>query len=156
MKKLIILLLASAFVFAACSNGNNKTDEPEQSSGETTTSTTSGNGSGNTGGGTQTITYIGTKAPGEAKEVGDIVFNDGSAMSYSTYDALEDNAKNEKKTSAIALIFYKGTSSSDALGKKTLGVGLKQDNKAWCTTDANAYNILIQSTVCYGGGTPVG
>ncbi|MBO4628385.1 MAG: DUF1566 domain-containing protein [Treponema sp.] len=153
MKKLIILLLASAFVFAACSNGNNKTDEPEQPSGATTTSTTSGNGSGNSGGGTQTITYIGTKAPGEAKEVGDIVFNDGSAMSYSAYDALEDDVKNAKRISAIAVIFYKGTDNSDVLGEKTLGVGLKHDEKAWCTTDANAYNILIQSTVCYGGKT---
>lgn len=114
MKKLIILLLASLFVFAACSNGN-------------------------TGGGTQTITYIGTKAPGEAKEVGDIVFNDGSATHYTSQLTLTD----EQKTAAIAIIFYKGTdlnSENDTTTIRTLGFGLKHGaGLKWCTSDANAY-----------------
>ena len=167
MKKLFILLLASAFVFAACSNGNNKTDEPEQLSGATTTSTTSGNGSGNTGGGTQTITYIGTKAPGEAKEVGDIVFNDGSATPYTSDLELTEN----QKSAVIAIIFYKGTGlNSDVYGEdsegnvvwtpgsttksRTLGVGLKHGkNLAWCTNSANAYNINIKTIQCPHSGT---
>ena len=65
-------------------------------------------------------TYIGTKAPTAAKAVGDIVFNDGSATPYSSDLTLTD----AQKSAAVAVIFYKGT-SSDVLGEKTLGVGLK-------------------------------
>ena len=81
------------------------------------------------------ILYVGTKDPDLAKEVGDIVFNDGSAMAYTDFEAITDTSvKNAKKASAIALIFYKGTSESDVLGARTLGVGLKhnQSGLAWC------------------------
>ena len=61
---------------------------------------------------------IGSKAAPDA--VGDIVFNDGSAMSYTDFNNLDAATKNEKKAAAIALIFYKG-SASDALGARILG-----------------------------------
>ncbi|MBQ9626127.1 MAG: hypothetical protein IJR40_03020 [Treponema sp.] len=83
-----------------------------------------------------TPTYLGTKAPSEPKEVGDIVFNDGSAMAYTDFAALSDEEKNAKKASAIALIFYKGTglnSGDDTTTSRTLGVGLKHSDKIrWC------------------------
>ena len=65
------------------------------------------------------IIYIGTKKPSVAKEVGDIVFNDGSATPYSSELSLTDS----QKAAAVAVIFYAG-SSGDVLGAKTLGVGL--------------------------------
>ncbi|MBQ4013886.1 MAG: Ig-like domain-containing protein [Treponema sp.] len=70
---------------------------------------------------TLTITQaIGTKAPTEAKAVGDIVFSDGSATAYTSGLTLTD----EQKSKAVAVIFYAG-SASDTLGAKTLGVGLR-------------------------------
>lgn len=70
---------------------------------------------------TLTITQaIGTKAPSEAKSVGDIVFSDGSATAYTSGLTLTD----EQKSKAVAVIFYAG-SASDTLGAKTLGVGLR-------------------------------
>ena len=66
-------------------------------------------------------TYIGTKAPSEAKAVGDIVFSDGSATPYSTDLTLSA----AQKEAAVAVIYYAGSSAEDVLGAKTLGVGLK-------------------------------
>ena len=97
-------------------------------------------------------TYIGSKKPSVAKAVGDIVFNDGSAMPYTEFAALDNEAKNAKKTSAIALIFYKGTGSNDPLGAKTLGVGLKHIKKAWCTDSAKAKDKKIDKIVCTPNG----
>lgn len=84
---------------------------------------------------------IGTKARTEPKEVGDIVFNDGTAMPYADYDALDEEGKNAVKPYAIALIFYKGTQLfdwADTTTLRTLGVGLKHGNEKWCTSSANA------------------
>ncbi len=102
--------------------------------------------------------YIGTKASSEAKEVGDIVFNDGSAMPYTTFNTLDTAAKNEKKTSAIALIFYKGTGlnnnnengNPNTTTTRILGVGLKHSSSSikWCTTNANAKNVDITTIQC--------
>jgi len=82
------------------------------------------------------IVYKGTKRPAVAKEVGDVVFNDGSSTPYST------NLTQEQKNAVIALIFYKGTElNSDAADgtpdnttSRTLGVGLKQNTTGleWC------------------------
>ena len=104
------------------------------------------------------IAYLGSKKPSKAKEVGDIVFNDGSSMPYSVFAALNDNEKNEKKTSAIAVIFYKGTElNSDAADgtpdnttSRTLGVGLKHDetDPHFCENFAQAYNIKITTIMC--------
>ena len=132
MKKSLILLLTSIFIFASCSNGNNSSDN--------------------------VVTYIGTKAPTVAKEVGDIVFNDGSAIPYTEFTGLDAATKDEKKTAAIALIFYKGTGlNSDAVGGtpdtttiRTLGVGLKHNRNgiAWCLDSAAAYSNNIQTIQC--------
>ena len=103
-------------------------------------------------------TFIGTKAPEVAKEVGDIVFNDGSAMPYKSFSALSGKDKKEKKASAIALIFYKGTdlnSEDDTTTSRTLGVGLKHSEipLAWCTKDANGHQINITTLLSPFSGT---
>lgn len=104
---------------------------------------------------TTVITYIGTKAPSEAKAVGDIVFSDGSATAYTS----ELTLTNEQKSKAVAVIFYAG-SASDTLGAKTLGVGLKNtgaDNTlAWAKNDVNGCSKNITAIQCtssdMGGG----
>lgn len=93
-------------------------------------------------------TYIGTKKPTEAKAVGDIVFNDGSATPYSEDLTLTDDEKN----AAIAVIFYVG-SASDTLGAKTLGVGLKNTVTnitflAWAKNGVNGYSTNITTIQC--------
>ena len=111
--------------------------------------------------------FIGTKASTAAKEVGDIVFNDGSAMPYTTFATLDTSAKNEKKTKAIALIFYKGTdlnsdsfngttwTSSTSTTSRTLGVGLKHNKTGlyWCTNDADACSKNINTIHCTPSGS---
>ena len=77
-------------------------------------------------------------------EVGDIVFNDGSATPYTELLLLTD----EQKEAAIAIIFYKGTelnNGDDTSTVRTLGVGLKHDKngRVWCTSNANAYSRKI-------------
>lgn len=147
MKKLLVLLLASLFIFAACSNGNSKPDEPEQTpaSTSTETSTSSSTGGGSTGGsggeegnnqGGETIvtrTEVSGKIGkyGSPYEVGDIIFNDGSAIPYTTQLTLTD----EQKASAIAVIFYKGNELNNGEDTKirSLGVGFKHGtNLQWC------------------------
>lgn len=94
---------------------------------------------------------LGSKAKTQGKDVGDIVFNDGSTMSYTEYDSLPETIKNELKPKAIAVIFYKGTglnSGNDTTTVRTLGLGLKQSLKAWCTNSANAYNENITTIQC--------
>ena len=97
-------------------------------------------------------TYIGAKKPTEAKAVGDIVFNDGSATPYSEDLTLTDDEKN----AAIAVIFYAG-SASDTLGAKTLGVGLKNTGTdstlQWArytndTDKAEGYSTNITAIQC--------
>ena len=99
---LMSAILALAFCLASCKA--NADDDP----------TTTG------GGDTPATAYIGTKAPTEAKAVGDIVFSDGSATAYTSELTLTD----EQKSKAVAVIFYAG-SAGDTLGAKTLGVGLQ-------------------------------
>ncbi len=69
---------------------------------------------------------IGTKIKPDA--VGDIVFNDGSAMPYEDLAALDSDTKNAKKAAAIAVIYYKGNSDS-LLGETTLGVALNETER---------------------------
>ena len=130
---LMSAILALAFGLASCKS--NVDDDP------TTTS----------GGDTPATAYIGTKAPSEAKAVGDIVFSDGSATAYTSGLTLTD----EQKSKAVAVIFYAG-SAGDTLGAKTLGVGLKNtgtDNRlAWAKNGVNGYGTDITAIQC----TPVG
>ena len=98
--------------------------------------------------------YVGKKLPSKPKEVGDIVFNDGSATPYTSDMTITD----EQKDAAIALIFYKGTelNSDDSEGNadtttiRTLGVGLKHNKSglAWCLSGANAHDKKITTINC--------
>ena len=63
------------------------------------------------------VNFIGQKVKPDA--VGDIVFSDGSATPYAQGLSLTAGQKQE----AVAVIFYKGT-STDVLGEKMLGVGI--------------------------------
>lgn len=110
--------------------------------------------------------YVGTKKPNETKEVGDIVFNDGSATPYTSGMTITV----EQKDAAIALIFYSGKGlNSDVYGEeggsvswttgdantvRTLGVGLKHNESglAWCTTDAAACSKNIKTIQCPAEG----
>ena len=96
------------------------------------------------------VTYIGTKAPTEAKAVGDIVFTDGSATPYSADLTLTD----AQKAAAIAVIFYVGTECSNDTSSRTLGVGLVHNTSglAWCTQIAHAYYKVITAIQCPRGG----
>ncbi len=125
----------------------------------TTTYTSSGTTSFAMGTANVTLTaqwqwnYIGTKAPSVAKEVGDIVFSDGSATPYTANLTLTTAQQN----AAIAIIFYKGTDCSDdnPATERTLGVGLVHgSNKSWSSSYAKAYNTnitTIQSDNCKDG-----
>lgn len=108
--------------------------------------------------------YIGSKRPLESKEVGDIVFNDGSSMPYTEFTALDTSVQDEKKTAAIALIFYKGTDlnsdaddgTSDTTTSRTLGVGIKHRKLTTCWCTGNASSIKIDTIICKNSGGGVG
>ena len=111
------------------------------------------NNLGGTGG-----SYVGTKAPSEAKAVGDIVFNDGSATPYTRNLELTD----AQKRAAIAIIFYRGRNlndGGDTTTVRTLGVGLtRSDAIYWCKRNseddtANAWNKDITSIRCIESGS---
>ena len=93
---------------------------------------------------------IGSKTAPDA--VGDIVFNDGSAIAYT--DGLTLTA--DQKAAAVAVIFYVGTElndGDDTTTSRTLGVGLKQQTGlAWCTSDANANSVNISTIQCMPSG----
>lgn len=101
--------------------------------------------------------WIGSKNPYQTKVVGDIVFTDGSASSYTELNSLTD----DQKAAAIALIFYKGADCNDEGNStpRTLGVGLKhnKDGIRWCRSEtdensANAFNINITTIQCSVSG----
>ena len=130
----LAFIMAGAFIITACSN------EPTVSK----NGHSFGAGSGGSGGGGSI-----TRTPVDGKfgiyespyEVGDIVFNDGSATPYTAQLTLS----NEQKAAAIAIIFYKGTglnNGGDTTTSRTLGVGLKHDKtgREWCLNSANAYS----------------
>ncbi len=73
---------------------------------------------------------IGTKA--KPTEVGDIVFNDGSALPASEYSSR--NLTDREKQNAIAVV---GAKSGD---DSVLIVGLKQEFLSLCTEDSQGYN----------------
>lgn len=158
MKKIKVilsaLLMAAAISFTACSNASSGSSDPSTPAPATTPSTPSSGGSGGgsgSGSGSQTpaVTYIGSKAPTEAKAVGDIVFTDGSATPYTSVNSLT----NTQKQAAVAVIFYVGTglnNGSDTTTNRTLGVGLKHSasNLAWCTDDATGFAAQFEDITC--------
>ena len=148
-----LVLLITAFALTACGGGGGgggggaAPATTGSSSTNTTTSTTTSTNSTSTSTTTTTTstptpTYFGTKAPTEAKSVGDIVFSDGSATPYSNGLTLT----NEQKSAAIAYIFYKGTECSNDSSTRTMGVGLKcsATTMKWCryNTASNCANGL--------------
>ncbi|SFI50835.1 Formylglycine-generating enzyme, required for sulfatase activity, contains SUMF1/FGE domain [Treponema bryantii] len=93
--------------------------------------------------------YFGNIIPSAEKEVGDIVFNDGSATPYTTGLALTSQQRN----SAVALIYYKGTALNGRVtdtSVRTIGVGLKnnQDGLSWCLSSASAWEHNITTIQC--------
>ncbi len=151
---LSVLLMAAAISFTACSNASSGSDsgktEKEDKKTPEPKKPGSGNG-GSSGGGNQTpaVTYIGSKAPSQAKAVGDVVFNDGSATPYNNRIRFTDAQKN----AAIAIIFYVGTdlnNEGDTTTVRTLGLGLKQNmnGRKWSTTtDTDIYISAITSEI---------
>lgn len=81
--------------------------------------------------------------------VGDIVFNDGTAVAY--YEGLSLSAT--QKARAIAVVFYNGTEGAADGNPRVLGVGLKHSEKrVWCTSEANFYGKSLES-IQTGSGT---
>lgn len=163
-EKLVVLFVVCAFIFSACSNGN-KDSSNDDGSDTNGTNTVSPTGGEEPAGRAEVTGKIGKY--GSPYEVGDIIFNDGSAIPYVT--GLE--LTNEQKTASIAIIFYKGTGlNSDVFGgdgegsvvwttgstttRRTLGVGLKHGTSlAWCLDSAGAYSKNIKTIQCLNEGT---
>jgi hypothetical protein len=96
-----------------------------------------------------TPAYIGNKEPGSALAVGDIVFSDGSATSYSASLTLSDM----QKAAAVAVIYYTEPVSGIDLGTKNLGVGLKQTKVAWSpNTPDSSYDVRFSLDEYDGSG----
>lgn len=95
---------------------------------------------------------LGIKLPSESKAVGDIVFNDGSAVPYTSGLTLTD----AQKLNAVAVIYYKGTNCSNDGRERTLGFGLKPytgSDKGLCTYSAKMYDKQFSSiAVTVSGG----
>ena len=103
---------------------------------------------------------IGNKAAPDA--IGDIVFNDGTAIAYSENLALTD----EQKAAAVAVIFYVGTgeatvgTNENILGKKTLGVGVHNTGDegsqwlVWAPEDTPGYKNNFSKIWLISYGTP--
>lgn len=129
----VMAIMAAGAFFVGCA-------DPSSAGGSSAGGST-GESTGESTGGSE---ILGTKAPGVAKAVGDIVFNDGSATPYTAELTLSD----EQKDAAIAVIFKVD-------GGKTLGVGLKHNRSvlAWCTDYANAYNTNIKTIQCPATGS---
>ena len=95
-----------------------------------------------------TPAYIGNKEPGSALAVGDIVFSDGSATSYSASLTLSDM----QKAAAVAVIYYTEPVGEINLGTKNLGVGLKQTKVAWSPDTAEKYDVKFSLSEYDGSG----
>ena len=97
------------------------------------------------GGGFRVIRYIPVGTKLHPTEVGDIVFNDGSATLYT--NGL--NLTAEQKQAAIAIIFYKGTNCNNEgeTDERLLGVGLVHNyDTALSSEDAKIMTYDVTST----------
>ena len=86
----------------------------------------------------------GTKAPEEAKVLGDIVFADGSATPYKEGLTLSSDLKGK----AVAVIFYVGKECSDDDATiRTLGMGMDYNayEGVWCRSGAEAVAKWIEA-----------
>lgn len=90
------------------------------------------------------------KTADEQKNVGNIVFKDGTALAYAGDLVLSDAMKSD----AIAVIFYRGTGlNNNGDAERTLGIGLiqkKSPQQNWCLNTAKAYDKEITSIVVTG------
>ena len=76
--------------------------------------------------------------------IGDIVFKDGSAMTYAEFNVLDPTTQNAKKAAAIAVIF-------DATNK--LGISLTEDSgSVWAPTGTIGYDTLFATSETDGSG----
>lgn len=98
--------------------------------------------------------YIGEKLPTAAKNIGDIVFSDGSASPG--YDITS-----AKKAAAVAVIFYVGTgeakvgSNENILGNKTLGIGINPSMKdEYCSWSYNLAKTSPDIRLAYSDMPP--
>lgn len=104
---------------------------------------------------TVVVSMIGSKSKPDA--IGDIVFNDGSAIAYTNGMTLTL----EQKNAAIAVIFYKGTDCSNDSSERMLGVGIKKAkdssyNTTWASPSSENLNITtIQCTPSSTGSNSV-
>ena len=98
------------------------------------------------------LASYGQKAASQGYEVGDIVFNDGSATPYTADLTLTD----KQKSAAIAVIFYTGTelnNDSDTTTVRTLGLGLNNSTGtgnwfAWTIEGSEGYNNYLPNLQC--------
>ena len=90
----------------------------------------------------------------QADSLGDIVLSDGTAIAYENLDKMSVTQKKK----AVAIIFYKGT-STDTLGEKLLGIGLSKTNNddtfniPWCKNwgdgvQVQGYKTKLTSIIC--------
>ena len=151
MRKKSFLICISLFFFIACSGTSNPDDQITsiyKNKNSVNEEDDSDNEERNRFSGP-----FGIKGVDKEKEIGDIVFKDGTSTPYS-----EDlKLTNEQKAAAIAIIFYKGTelnSWDDESTERILGVGLKHSGKElnWCSLDIDYRlqneNLFFRSIEC--------
>ena len=89
---------------------------------------------------------LGTKSSPD--EVGDIVFNDGSAIPYTSGLTLNSL----QKSNAVAVVFYAGTGLNDGGDTTTRILGMPftkyQYQEKWCIDGAAAYDRKMESVQC--------
>lgn len=93
--------------------------------------------------------FMGDILPGAPKHVGDIVFADGSAKTYTPSMTLTG----AERDSAIAVIFYAGTACNnggDTTTTRYLGVGLRrsEEKREFVPYSSSLRTSLIQSLLC--------
>ncbi len=80
--------------------------------------------------------YLGSKAPNVAKEVGDIVFNDGSAEPY--VDGMTFTT--DQKNTVAAIVFYTGDDTD--IGNRVLVAALDSTSKSLIKNNTNIINTF--------------
>ena len=86
--------------------------------------------------------YWGAKAPTVEKNVGDIVYNDGSATPYTAFDESDTSAQ---KNEIIAVIAFKS-------GSTAYGLGFYEAQKIWCDVSASGYYYYISDSASSDSG----
>lgn len=80
--------------------------------------------------------YLGSKAPSVAKEVGDVVFNDGSAEPY--VDGMTFTT--DQKNTVAGIVFYTGDDTD--IGNRVLVAALDSTSKSLIKNDTNIINAF--------------